>query len=139
MSNHPSMTSRTFLVLALSASCLGCQSRTVAVPATATLAAAAPQNGPGSQPEPAKIAEPFKPLTDAELAEGWISLFDGQSLFGWKAHSKAVWSIKEGAVGVSSGEKGLLCTTVPFDNYVLKVDFRAAKGTNSGVFLRTAP
>jgi len=89
--------------------------------------------------QPAKIAEPFKPLTDAELAEGWISLFDGQSLFGWKGHSKAVWSIKEGAVGVSSGEKGLLCTTVPFDNYVLKVDFRAAKGTNSGVFLRTAP
>ena len=38
-----------------------------------------------------------------------------------------------------SGEKGLLCTTVPFDNYVLKVDFRAAKGTNSGIFLRTAP
>ena len=42
-------------------------------------------------------------------------------------------------MGVSSGEKGLLCTTVPFDNYVLKADFRAAKGTNSGIFLRTAP
>lgn len=135
------MTAQTFFALGLVALCAGCESRSVAVPATkiATAAAAAPQSGPGDQPKPAKIAEPFKPLTDAELAEGWISLFDGQSLFGWKAHSKAVWSIKEGAVGVSSGEKGLLCTTVPFDNYVLKADFRAAKGTNSGIFLRTAP
>ena len=87
----------------------------------------------------AQRPQPVKPLADAESAAGWIALFDGHSLFGWRAHSKAVWSIKEGAVGVSEGEKGLLCTTVPFDNYVLKLDFRAVEGTNSGVFLRTAP
>ncbi len=83
-------------------------------------------------------AEPIRPLTDAELADGWIALFDGQTLFGWKAHSKANWSVADGAIRVSEGEKGLLCTTVPFDNYVLKADFRAAKGANSGLFLRTA-
>lgn len=87
---------------------------------------------------PVKTADVVRPLTDEELADGWISLFDGQSLFGWKAHSKANWEMKEGVIRVSEGEKGLLCTTVPFDNYELKVDFRAAKGTNSGVFLRTA-
>ena len=141
MFNRSINTIQGLLALALTAFMLGCESRSVAIPATKVIATTAvpSQSGPGAQPEPAKIAEPFKPLTDAELADGWISLFDGQSLFGWKAHSKAVWSIKEGAVGVSSGEKGLLCTTVPFDNYVLKADFRAAKGTNSGIFLRTAP
>jgi hypothetical protein len=120
---------------------LGCESRSVVVTAPAAVKTAAVSNQVAAldQPAPAVIAEPFKPLTDEELAAGWISLFDGQSLLGWKAHSKAAWSIKEGAVGDSSGEKGLLCTTVPFDNYELKLDFRAAKDTNSGVFLRTAP
>ena len=74
-----------------------------------------------------------------ELADGWIALFDGQTLFGWKAHSKADWQVKTGRSCVTGGERGLLCTTVQFDNYVLKADFRAAKDTNSGIFLRTAP
>jgi 3-keto-disaccharide hydrolase len=87
----------------------------------------------------AKITRAPKPLTDAELADGWIALFDGETLFGWKAHSKADWQVKDGAILVSAGERGLLCTTVEFDNYVLKAEFRAAKNTNSGIFLRTAP
>ena len=82
--------------------------------------------------------EPPVLLTKDELAAGWISLFDGQTLFGWKAHSEADWKVENGAIVVTSGKPGLLCTTVQFDNYVLKADFRAAKGTNSGIFLRTA-
>src|SRR5690606_4152398 len=38
---------------------------------------------------------------------------------------------------VSEGTKGLLCTTSDWADYELKVDFRAADKTNSGVFLRT--
>lgn len=78
-------------------------------------------------------------LTAEELKDGWIALFDGESLFGWTPHSKADWKVHNGAIVVAGGEKGLLCTHVQFSDYELKVDFRAAKGTNSGVFLRTAP
>jgi hypothetical protein len=92
-----------------------------------------------SAPAGPKVTKPPKLLTDAELAEGWIALFDGQTLFGWKAHSKANWQVKDGAILVSSGDPGLLCTTVEFDDYALKCDFRAAKGANSGLFLRTPP
>src|SRR5436305_7220541 len=84
-----------------------------------------------------KVTQPPKPLSDAELADGWIALFDGQTLFGWTPASKADWQVEDGAIIVTGGEKGLLCTTVEFDNYVLKADFRAAKNTNSGIFLRT--
>lgn len=76
-------------------------------------------------------------LTAEELAAGWILLFDGETTFGWQAESKADWKVKDGVISVMTGEPGLLRTTSPFDNYELKVDFKAAEKTNSGIFLRT--
>ncbi|MHB1037089.1 MAG: 3-keto-disaccharide hydrolase [Pirellulales bacterium] len=88
----------------------------------------------------ALAAEPkANALTPAELADGWISLFDGETLFGWQPASKADWKVGGGIVSVASGEPGLLATTSQFGDFSLKVDFRAPKGTNSGVFLRTVP
>lgn len=87
------------------------------------------------------FAQDAKPnaLTQEELTEGWILLFDGETKFGWKAESKANWEVKDGVISVSEGEAGLLRTTSQFADYELKVDFRAPAKTNSGVFLRTAP
>ena len=78
-------------------------------------------------------------LSDEELADGWILLFDGETLFGWRAVTEANWKAAAGVISVSEGERGLLRTTSQFGNYRLKVDFRSARGTNSGVFLRTSP
>ena len=64
-------------------------------------------------------------------------MFDGETTFGWSPASTANWAVADGVISVSSGEPGLLCTTSEFSDYVLKVDFRCPKGTNSGVFLRT--
>lgn len=85
----------------------------------------------------AHAAEKPNTLSSQEIADGWILLFDGETDFGWKAASKANWKVAGGMISVSEGEKGLLCTTSEFGDYVLKVDFRAEKNTNSGVFLRT--
>jgi len=76
-------------------------------------------------------------LAESELAEGWILLFDGESLFGWKASSDANWKAADGAITANEGKPGLLCTTSRFANYELKFDFRVEPGANSGVFLRT--
>ena len=76
-------------------------------------------------------------LTAEELTEGWLLLFDGKTLFGWKPAADANWAVKDGAITVSDGEKGLLNTTTAFADYRLKVDFRCDPATNSGVFLRT--
>lgn len=81
-------------------------------------------------------AEP-NTLSPDEIADGWILLFDGQTDYGWRAASKANWKVADGAISVDSGEMGLLHTTSQFADYVLKVDFRSAAGTNSGIFLRT--
>ena len=78
-------------------------------------------------------------LTDAEIAEGWLLLFDGESLFGWRPAGKADFRVENGRILATSGDVCLLRSTTQFSDYVLKVDFRAAEGTNSGIFLRTSP
>ncbi len=78
-------------------------------------------------------------LSEKELAEGWILLFDGETTYGWRATSKANWRNADGVISVDSGDAGFLHTASQFGDFELKVDFRSAKGTNSGVFLRTSP
>lgn len=76
-------------------------------------------------------------LPAEELEQGWIRLFDGHTMMGWTDAGKANWRVEEGALVADKGENGLLCTTVPFQNYELQVEFWAEENTNSGVFLRT--
>lgn len=77
-------------------------------------------------------------LTSEEIENGWISLFDHESLFGWRDESDANFRVEEGAIVVDTGSKpGLLRTSIQYDNYQLRVDFLSDVGTNSGVFLRT--
>jgi hypothetical protein len=76
-------------------------------------------------------------LTEEQLAEGWIRLFDGLTLFGWEPSNSANWRVEDGTIVVDDGEAGLLCTNVDFADYVLSVDFKADSTTNSGIFLRT--
>ena len=85
-----------------------------------------------------RAAEP-NTLSPEEVADGWILLFDGKTLFGWRPATKVDWKVVDGAITATEGENGLLYTTSQFGDYQLKVDFRSAPGTNSGVFLRTPP
>jgi len=76
-------------------------------------------------------------LPEAEVAEGWIRLFDGSTLFGWQIAGEANWRVEEGQIVVDQGEPCLLCTSVPWQNFELMLEFKADTDTNSGVFLRT--
>ncbi len=76
-------------------------------------------------------------LTPLQISEGWISLFDGQTLFGWQPTSDADWKVENDAVSVAAGKPGFLMTASEFADYELHVEFQAPDATNSGVFLRT--
>jgi hypothetical protein len=76
-------------------------------------------------------------LTRDEAAEGWLRLFDGHTLFGWEITGRANWRVEDGAIVVDSGDQCLLCTSLPWQDYELTLEFKADPGTNSGVFLRT--
>jgi hypothetical protein len=110
------------------------------------------QGGSAAQPNPsaeqASEATPAAPaappvtevpqlLTEAELQEGWIALFDGKTLFGWEAATDANWRVEEGAIVVDQGTPGLLCTKSEFTDYVLQLEYRSPVETNSGVFVHT--
>ena len=79
-------------------------------------------------------------LTPDQLAQGWVRLFDGQSLFGWFIVGDADWQIApDGILKATHGEPSYLCTSFQIPNYELQVDFRSDAQTHSGIFLRTGP
>jgi hypothetical protein len=78
------------------------------------------------------------PLTAEEIKQGWISLFDGKSLFGWDVPTVSNWHVEGDAIVVDSGEKSLLLTPYDLDDFELRCDFHLSAGGNSGLFLRTA-
>ncbi|MEO8270080.1 MAG: DUF1080 domain-containing protein [Aureliella sp.] len=79
-------------------------------------------------------------LTPEQLDQGWVRLFDGQSLSGWLQVGIADWQIApEGVPKVTRGEASFLCTSFQIPNYELQVDFRSDAETNSGVFMRCGP
>ena len=77
-------------------------------------------------------------LTPEEIRAGWISLFDGRSLFGWDVPTVSNWHVEDGAIVADRGGKSLLLTPFHFDDFELRCSFHVAAGGNSGIFLRTA-
>jgi hypothetical protein len=81
-------------------------------------------------------AEP-KLLPRQLLEKGWIQLFDGDTLFGWRPTGDAKWKAKDGHIRSDGAKPGFLVSTTEWGDYELSLDFRAPAKTNSGVFLRT--
>ncbi len=101
--------------------------------ASAAVAETTPNDGARSD-----TREPPRLLSREQIEAGWISLFDGHTLFGWKPNRETTnWSIQDGVVTADAGDPGLLMTTIEIADYELMCDVRLEKGGNSGIFLRT--
>jgi hypothetical protein len=74
--------------------------------------------------------------------QGWISLFDGKSLEGWKAGANArTFSVRDGAI-VAHGPNSHLFYVGPiyygdFKDFELKVDVKTEAEANGGIFFHT--
>ena len=75
----------------------------------------------------------------------WISLFDGASFEGWEMYGPEPitehWEIHEGAIACNkdAGETNVgffrsIMTTQEFGNFEFELEYRIAKGGNSGIF-----
>jgi hypothetical protein len=76
-------------------------------------------------------------LAPAGDKDGFVQLFDGKSLDGWKVYgSKAdEWTVEDGMI-VCQGKGGWLGTTKEYANFELKLEYRLKPGGNSGIYLR---
>lgn len=81
-------------------------------------------------------------LTAQEQKEGWMLLFDGSTLDKWDVTPELakVWKVVDGTIKADlSDAGGTLLTKEEFDNFVVKVEFRAHPDINSGIMLRNPP
>lgn len=65
----------------------------------------------------------------------WQSLFNGADLTGWQ-YRPGGWHVEDGAIAWKEGA-GFLWSEKRYGNFILDLEFKLAKGTNSGVFVRT--
>ena len=75
-------------------------------------------------------------------AGGWISLFDGHSLAGWKAsESQSTFQVRAGEI-VAEGPRSHLFYTgssgADFTNFEFTAEVRTRPGANSGIYFHTA-
>ena len=76
-------------------------------------------------------------LTDAEKAEGWVSLFDGKSLDGWECNEDYNgWSVKDGLILAEGKYAHLFYMKEKYKDFEFKIDCRVNKGGNSGVYIK---
>ena len=84
------------------------------------------------------------PTTKSETeasASDWQSIFDGQSLDGWKIHGTERWFVEGGEIICESGPDsayGYLATEKIYTDMELEVEFLQEADGNSGVFFRSS-
>jgi hypothetical protein len=75
--------------------------------------------------------------------KGWVKLFDGKTLNGWKISEpeKNSWKVENGAI-VAHGERSHLFyvgDAQPFTNFELKLEVMTKPGSNGGIYFHTQP
>ena len=71
---------------------------------------------------------------------GWVTIFDGKSLDGWKINeNKGAWSVVDGAI-VANGSRSHLFYVgdkKPFVNFEFTAEVMTKPGANSGIYFHT--
>jgi type 1 glutamine amidotransferase len=91
---------------------------------------------PAKAPAPKVNKAPLIWKAPADANDGWITLFDGKNLDAWQKPAADKWKIVD---GIMTWEKGCgnIWTKEKFGDFIVDVEFKCEKGTNSGVFLRS--
>ena len=72
--------------------------------------------------------------------KGYITLFDGKNLDGWRGYGKdhvpARWTVEDGCLkfNAGQGEGGDIIFAHKFKNFILEMEWKVSKGANSGIF-----
>ena len=80
------------------------------------------------------VAEFWK---EFDQAAGWLELFNGRDLTGWKRVGEQTWKVSDGVLGIADTKPGMLLTEKPYTNFDLALEFKLPARGNSGLYLRT--
>lgn len=94
---------------------------------------------PLSLPAQAVPTAPPNSLTADEKRDGWVLLFDGKDLKGWRGFRQRVapkgWVVENGALVRAAGGADLI-TTRAYRNFELALEWKISEGGNSGIMYR---
>jgi len=81
-------------------------------------------------------------VSAGESQNGWISLFDGKTLNGWKANeNKDAFVVRDGMIVAQGGRSHLFYVgpvqNANFKNFEFKADVMTTPGSNSGIYFHT--
>ena len=70
---------------------------------------------------------------------GWVSLFNGKDLSGWKKNGDEKWVVEQGTIFCEStaNKYGYLTTEKTYRDFILRLKFKGEAAGNSGVFLHS--
>jgi hypothetical protein len=82
------------------------------------------------------------PAGTADKADGWVALFNGKDLTGWKTNKGGKierWGAEDGVIFTKGGGGGWLMTENEYGDFELRLEFKLPKEGrgNSGVALRS--
>jgi hypothetical protein len=78
-------------------------------------------------------------VSKPEAEEGWILLFDGESLMGWTAQTGTPWRVDRGSLEPTA-DAGYLRSNSAFADFSLKLEYQAPSGKDDcSVILRAGP
>ena len=76
-------------------------------------------------------------LTDEEIADGFVSLFNGKNLDGWQGNKTDYYAENgELVVNPEKGGHGNLFTENEYSNFIFRFDFQLTPGANNGLGIR---
>jgi hypothetical protein len=80
----------------------------------------------------------FAAGVNAQRESGFISLFDGRTLNGWKLIGKKGegYGVKDGVIYCARGGGGNLMTEKDYGDFILRFEFKLEDGSNNGVGIR---
>lgn len=77
--------------------------------------------------------------TGPAVEAGWKVIFDGKTLDGWEANeSPQSWTVVDGTIQGKGPKSHLFYKAEEFENLEFKADVKARRGSNSGMYFRTA-
>lgn len=102
--------------------------------------------GPAAQRDTAEETTAVVTLSEAEAADGFYLLFDGETSAGWRGYNKDAfpesgWVVEDGVLhvmgkgtGEAGGKGGDIIYDKKFSDFHLKMEWKVSRGGNSGIF-----